>query len=470
MSFKAQFLSVFSSKPTDDQLALIDLFELFLKTTEPNPVFILKGYAGTGKTTMVALLVQTLAFYKRKTILLAPTGRAAKVISLKSTHLAFTIHKLIYRRKSAADLSFGSGLSIAPNLHQNTLFIVDESSMIAAYSMNAKGEFGRNVLDDLIQYVFSGKNCRLIFVGDQGQLPPVGSDFSPALNDAYLLNEYSNLSLFTFELKEILRQKKKSGIIQNAAKLRVELPSDQILFQLDFNDFSRITGTELQDELEWAYGNYGTEETMIVCRSNKRANAFNHQIRNRIFGYEESLIAGDLLMVVKNNYFWLDSNSPLGFIANGEIIKIRKFKNRHEAYGFEFVDALISFTDYEKMEEIEVKLMLNTIDLETPNLSREETKRLFFEIEKEYSYEKNKKKRYDLILKDPYFNALQVKYAYAITCHKSQGGEWAVVFVDQGYLTDEMIDEEYKRWLYTAITRASEKLYLVNFDDRFFKS
>jgi exodeoxyribonuclease-5 len=468
MIFQQQFITFLKLSPNEKQLELIDLFETFLKTKDPFPLMLLKGYAGTGKTTMVGTLVKTLAHFKVNTVLLAPTGRAAKVMSIKSNKKAFTIHKLIYRRKSSTNVGFNTPLLLAPNLMSNTLFIVDEASMIADYAMDKNGNIGRNLLEDLLEFVYSAKNCKLLFVGDQGQLPPVGSDFSPALNEDYLTKTFPQITLFSFVLKEILRQKESSGILQNAFNLRPEGKQKKIVFNPNQIDFIKLTGEDMHDALESAFGKYGLDETMVICRSNKRANAFNHQIRNRILWREEQLVGGDLLMVVRNNYFWLEDNSPLGFIANGEIVEVKKVMRIDEMYGLRFATLRVAFVDYPNMEPIEVKAILDVLDVEQPNLPREVMKHLFFEVEKDYAHELNKKKRYELILKDPYFNALQIKYAYAVTCHKSQGGEWACVFIDQGFIEDDMINDEFKRWLYTAITRASEKVYLVNFNETFF--
>ncbi|MBW7867347.1 MAG: AAA family ATPase [Brumimicrobium sp.] len=433
------------------------------------PLFILKGYAGTGKTSLLSAFVKALVQLKKKSVLLAPTGRAAKVFSHYSGKSAFTIHKKIYRKTK---LDGGMiQLGIAPNLHTNTLFLVDEASMIGDYTMQNDGSISpRNLLEDLINYVYQGKNCKLILIGDEGQLPPVGSDYSPALNAEYLDNHFPTLSIEEHQLTEVLRQANDSDILMNATLLRSSTENRYPHFTLRMhNDLIRLNGGDLQEELENAFSHYGREETIVITRSNKRANLFNQQIRNRIFWYEEKIVSSDLLMVVKNNYFWLGDKAEHGFIANGEIIEVTRVRNSENVYGFDFMNVSIRMPDYEEYGIIEVKLLLNTLETETPNLSRDQMKELFFEVEKEYAYEKNKKKRYELIMNDPYMNALQVKYAYAVTCHKSQGGQWGCVFVDQGFLTEDMLDKSFFRWLYTALTRATEKLYLVNFSDEFFK-
>lgn len=466
--FWEQMLVFFVLQPTEDQEKLIRMLEDFLRSKERNPVFLLKGYAGTGKTSVLGAFVKTLSHFKQKSRLLAPTGRAAKVLSLKSGKEAFTIHKQIYRRKSSIDEN--SGMSLAPNLHTNTVFIVDEASMIGDYSVLNDGSVAaRNLLDDLLEYVFSGNNCRLILLGDEGQLPPVGSEHSPALNKEYFSNNYPSLTITDFSLTKVLRQADESGILHNATILRMEDGNASPIFQTKgFTDFIRLSGDEFQDSLESSYNNFGVEETIIITRSNKRANAYNNEIRSRILWHEEILCAGDCLMVVKNNYYWVDDQTKMGFIANGEALKVIRVKKTEEMHGFEYAWIIVKFVDYDELPEMEVLVFLESLQAEGPSIPRVRLKELFFAVEKDYMHEKNKQKRYALILKDPYFNALQVKYAYAITCHKSQGGQWGHVYIDQGYIDPEMINSEYHRWLYTAVTRASEKLFLVNFpDDKF---
>lgn len=466
--FKKQITQFFDHEPTDDQFQLIDLLEKFLKLKEPNQVFILKGYAGTGKTSVLGAFVKTLTFFKVRSRLLAPTGRAAKVLSLKSSKEAFTIHKQIYRRKSKVDET--SGMSLAPNLHTNTVFIVDEASMIGDFSVLNDGSVSaRNLLDDLIEYVFTGKNCKLILLGDEGQLPPVGSEHSPALSLDYLKNNYTSINVTLFSLTKVLRQADESGILYNATALRSLGDEDSPHFKTEnFQDFVHLPGDEFQNYLENSYSYCGVEETIIITRSNKRANAYNNEIRARILYYEEALCSGDCLMVVKNNYYWVDEESKMGFVANGESLKVIRVKKIEELYGFEFATIIIKFVDYDELPEMEVLVFMESLQVEGPSISRARLKELFFAVEQDYLHEKNKNKRYELILKNPYFNALQVKYAYAITCHKSQGGQWEHVYIDQGYIPPESINSEYHRWLYTAITRASEQLYLVNFPNDYF--
>ena len=466
--FKQQITQFFEHAPTYDQSRLIDELERFMKLKESHPLFLLKGYAGTGKTTVLGAFVKTLTYFKVKSRLLAPTGRAAKVLSARSSKEAFTIHKQIYRRNSKVD-EF-SGMMLAPNLHTNTVFIVDEASMIGDHSLLTDGSVSnRNLLDDLFEYVFSGKNCRLILLGDEGQLPPVGCDYSPALDANFLKNNYFALNITKFSLTEVLRQANESGILANATELRSLDDDDHPQFQTKgYTDFVRLPGDEFQDALEAAYSFSGAEETIIITRSNKRANAYNNQIRARLLWYEEALCAGDCLMVVKNNYYWIDDQSKMGFIANGEALKVLRVKKVEELYGFEFARVIVKFSDYDELAELEVLVFMESLQVEAPSISRARLKELFFAIEQDYQHERNKKKRYELILKNPYFNALQVKYAYAITCHKSQGGQWEQVFIDQGFIEPESINKEYHRWLYTAVTRATEKLYLVNFTEDFF--
>lgn len=432
-------------------------------------LFVLNGYAGTGKTTLLSAFVNALKTVKGKSVLLAPTGRAAKVFSNRSGQPAHTIHKKIYRKETVP--GGGVRLVVPPNLHTNTIFFIDEASMIGDYSLRNDGSISpRNLLEDVITYVYSGKNCKIIFIGDVAQLPPVGSDFSPALNLEYLQQNYGRLTVLGFQLKNVLRQAEGSDILINATQLRSAPENAFPKFSISSNkDLIRLPGDELQDALDSAFSTYGKDETIIISRSNKRANLYNQQVRSRILWYEEDICGGDLVMVVRNNYFWLDDKSQAGFIANGEIMEIERISGREEMYGFQFADARVRLIDYPKMGSIEVKIMLDVIYEDTPNLSREKMKELFFAVERDYGHERNKKKRYERIMVDPYFNALQIKFAYAVTCHKSQGGQWACVFLDQGFLTEDLLDHNFFRWLYTAFTRSTEKLYLINFDKAFFE-
>lgn len=439
-----------------------------MRKKDSKELFVLSGFAGTGKTSVLGAFVQALQEYKVKVKLLAPTGRAAKVFSLKSKADAFTIHKQIYRRKSKTDL--GSPLSLQPNLFKNTVFIVDEASMIGDYSMQSDGSISsRNLLEDLFEYVYSGAGCKLILMGDEGQLPPVGSDHSPALNVDYLENHYPDINITFYKLTEVLRQAEDSEVLRNATLLRNTNWVDYPKFDLKKGgDLIRLNGMELQDELESSMNNYGVEDTILITRSNKRANEYNQQIRGRILWFEEKLCNGDCLMVVKNNYYWVGDDSNMGFIANGELFTIRRILKIEELYGFEFAKVIVNFVDYEEAGDVELIIHTESLMSEGPSLSRGRMKELFFEVEQDYVHIKIKKERYEAILKDPYFNALQVKYAYAVTCHKSQGGQWQNVFIDQGYISDEILGPDYYRWLYTALTRAVDKVYLLNFSDEFF--
>ncbi len=466
--FLEMFHYKFGFEPVADQLHAIHALVDFTYDLSGNRTFILSGYAGTGKTTLLGAYVKSLQEIKIRSVLLAPTGRAAKVLSQRSNKQAMTIHKRIYRKENVA--GGGMRLMVSPNLSKHTVFIVDEASMLGDFTMQQDGTIsGRNLLEDLINYVFSNVGNKLIFVGDEGQLPPVGSDFSPALNLQYLEREYSELNLTEFRLTKVLRQSEDSDILLNATLLRSapekSFPSIQLTGK---PDLVSILGNDLQDALESSYSNFGSEETIVITRSNKRANQYNQQIRNRILWFEEDLCGGDVLMVVKNNYFWLGEESEAGFIANGEILKVTRISKRIEMYGFNFAKAQVQLIDYPNEGSFEVMLLVDTLTSDSPNLSRDQMKALFFAIEAEYLFEKNKRKRYEKIMKDPFFNALQVKFAYAITCHKSQGGQWASVFLDHGYLTEDLLDKSFFRWLYTGFTRASEKLHLVNFDKHFF--
>lgn len=440
----------------------------FIFDTTSNSIYVLKGYAGTGKTTIIATLVSNLWRAKKKAVLLAPTGRAAKVISNYSKNEAFTIHKKIYtpRYSKNGTISF----IIAPNKHKKTLFIVDEASMISDYS-NKNNLFGTgSVLDDLMHYVYSGYQCKLLFIGDTAQLPPVKLDISPALDEQNLELTY-NKSILRTELDEVMRQSEDSGILFNATLLREALACNSKLFKFNLSGFKDIVrlidGHEVMDAINDAYSTLGNEETAIIVRSNKRANLYNQQIRSRILFNEQELSVGDYLMIVKNNYFWLKPTSEAGFIANGDIIEILELFSIKELYGFRFAEVKIRMVDYPKMKSFETVLMLDTINLETPSLPYEKANTLYQEVLKDYEHETSSYKKFLKVKKNSYLNALQVKFSYAITCHKSQGGQWNTVFVEQPYLPNG-IDRDYLRWLYTAVTRAKDKLYLLGFKDAFF--
>lgn len=460
-------LQSFPFETTPGQRILFTKLSEFILNKNSDQIFVLKGYAGTGKTTTVRSLVQSLPALGGKTVLLAPTGRAAKVLSNYTGKQAFTIHKKIYYRKP--DHDGGMAFTLQQNLHTNTIFIVDEASMIS--SSGGLAGVG-SLLDDLISYVFNGNNCKLIFIGDTAQLPPVGLDVSPALDIEFLKASYY-FQLDWHELTEVVRQTEHSGILTNATTIRNQVKSQSGAkpnFKLEgFKDIVRLGGDELEDALNSAYSKYGAEETMVICRSNKRANIFNQQIRARIRWQENELSTGDFMMVVKNNYFWLPDESKAGFIANGDIVELTSIGKIQEMHGFKFADVRMRMIDYPDEPELETRLLLDTIMSEAPSLSQEDNKRLYNSVSADYSDIADRRMRLKKVKEDGFFNALQVKFAYAVTCHKAQGGQWPCVFVEQGYLTDEMINTEYLRWLYTAVSRASEKLYLVNFNKDFFE-
>ncbi len=454
--------------PTEDQQRAIDCLADYVTQNDKQGVFLLKGYAGTGKTTLVSALVTVLDQLKINSVLLAPTGRAAKVLTFYSKKIAYTIHKKIYRQKSLTD-GFGE-FSLDRNLHTNTVFIVDEASMISNYSGEASVFGSGRLLDDLMQYVFSGKNCRLILIGDTAQLPPIGLDISPALDPQEIESAY-DLAVEEIILTQVVRQNQDSGILMNATELRCMLADERSGFPAlsteRFPDIFRIGGAELIEEISNAHSEFGLEDTIVISRSNKRANKFNQGIRNTVLYREDEICSGDYLMVVKNNYFWAEDIKEMDFIANGDIVEIVRIHRQVERYGFRYAEITIRFPDYKDVE-LDTMIMLDTLDIETASLGYEENKKLFFTIGEDYADIKSKKKRYEKIRDDKFFNALQVKFSYAVTCHKAQGGQWKAVFVDQGYLTDELLTREYYRWLYTALTRATEKLFLVNFKKDFF--
>jgi exodeoxyribonuclease V len=462
--------SSFVYEPTSDQTVLLQKLAAFIHSEKPNKTFLLKGFAGTGKTTVVSILVGVLPQMKLNSILLAPTGRAAKVLSAYSQQQALTIHKAIYKTN---DSESGFYLSLRENIHKNTVFIVDEASMIAAETPEKNGLFPvSNILEDLLTYIFSGENCSLIFVGDTAQLPPVGTSLSLALNADYLKTAF-HITIDSFELTEVVRQSEDSGILSNATHIRKLVKQeefDQVFFTTSgYRDVFSINGDELEDKLNTAYSQSGDTETIVICRSNKRANLFNNEIRKRILYREGEINAGDKIMIVKNNYFWIKKQSKAGFIANGDIAEILRIKNYElVAEQFNFADATIRLIDYPEEKDFEVKLLLNTLQIDGPSLSYEDYRKLYNEIAADYQHVTDKYQRLKLIQTNPYLNALQIKFAYAMTCHKTQGGQWENVFIEQGYLTEEMINKEYLRWLYTAVTRGTKNLYLINFNERFF--
>jgi len=453
--------------PTSSQETLLDKLATFIFSKNKDAAFLMKGYAGTGKTTTVKALINTLGGYRIKSVLLAPTGRAAKVLTGYTGKPAFTIHKKIYRQTSSKD-GFGD-FKLEKNLHKNTYFIVDESSMISNQSSDSSVFGSGRLLDDLIRYVYEGEGCKLVLIGDTAQLPPVKMDLSPAL-DAKHLESYG-LSLHEAYLTDVLRQSKDSGILANATRLRQLLKEEFTGFPKisleDYLDIEYVSGADLVETISDTYDQVGMEETVIVTRSNKRANQFNQGIRNQILWQEEELSAGDYLMIVKNNYFWTEEEDDMDFIANGDVAEVLSIQGYQELYGYKFADVVLRFIDYNDLE-IEVKILLETLHSKAASLSREENKALFYNVLEDYQEVKGKKARYQKVRDNPYFNALQVKFSYAVTCHKAQGGQWKTVFVDHGYLNDDMIDKEFIRWLYTAFTRATEKLYLINFHKSFF--
>jgi len=456
-------------EPTKSQQLLINVLSEYITSDSTDMIMLIKGYAGTGKTTMINALTQVLDSLKIRSVLMAPTGRAAKVMAGYTGKPAFTIHKSIYRQQSSAD---GMGRFILDkNLFKNTYFIVDEASMISDEAGESSVFGSGRLLDDLLEYVYSGVNCRLILVGDTAQLPPVGLAISPALEESVL--EDFGFSVKSVELTEVVRQAKDSGILYNATNIRDLVGSEEEIngffpIELDmFEDLSRISGAELIETISTSYDKYGIFETTVVTRSNKRANLFNKGIRGSILYKENEIERGDLLMVVKNNYFWPAEGSGIDFIANGDIAEIISIRGYEELYGFRFANVSLRLVDYENVE-LECKIFLETLSLETASFSYEQNRELYNMVAEDYMDIRNKRERWKKIRENPYFNALQVKYAYALTCHKAQGGQWKAVFVDHGYLTEDMLDKEYYRWLYTAFTRPTEKLYLVNFDDGFF--
>ena len=467
---KYRIRGAFGFEPTREQQEAIDVFATFMADSRMMPVMVMRGSAGTGKTTLAAAIVRALQSLEQQLVLLAPTGRAAKVFSLYAGSAAYTIHRRIYRQKSLE-----GGFELGYNNAKDTLFIVDEASMV---SLNGEG---RSLLDDLISFVYNGRNCRMMLIGDHAQLPPVGEEESPALM-APVLRSYG-LHVYECTLNEVLRQSQESGILYNATEVRwlmydgrCELP--QVHLQ-GFTDIHVVPGDELIETLASSYSKVGLDETLVVTRSNKRANIFNQGIRNQILGREEELTTGDQLMVVKNNYYWplaesrqqlansprnaalSQSQQPMEFIANGDMCVVRRVRNVHEQYGFRFAEVTVTFPDYDDYE-LTATVLLDTLTSEAPALTRDQQETLYNKVLEDYADIPRKADRMKALKEDRYYNALQVKYAYAATCHKAQGGQWAHIYVDQGYMTDDMLSTDYLHWLYTAFTRATEQLYLVN--------
>ncbi len=465
----------FGFEPTQGQATLMNLLCSFITTEKHNPVFILKGYAGTGKTTIVGALVRALPSIQHKTMLLAPTGRASKVLGNYARRQAYTIHKKIY--KSNNDEFSGAKFTLQNNTFNDMLFIVDEASMIS----DAKSEFGNgnSLLEDLLTYVFMGNNCKLLFIGDKAQLPPVGLSLSHALDLEYLTKNFS-LTINDFELTEVMRQNENSTILNNATHLRNLLlskpeqePGRIVVYDKDeikinaTNEVTVVDGLELQDVLDANYRKYGVDDTIVICRSNKRANAYNQQIRMRILDKdpESPITAGDLMMVVKNNYNWLSKESSTAFIANGDIIEIKRVSKYIEMHGFNFASVTVKMLDFPDDPEFDCNVLLDTIMADSPALPDNKNQALYKSVVEDYMHIENAGIRFKAIKADPYLNALQVKFAYAVTCHKAQGGQWQSVFVEQAYLPEGKFDRDYLRWLYTAFSRATQQLNLIGFDE-----
>ena len=442
--------------PTAEQEHAIDVFSLFMSDRDDQVAMILRGSAGTGKTTLAGAIVRAMASLKQKMILLAPTGRAAKVFSLNAGHPAYTIHRRIYRQKSAGDLS---SFNLNANLNRDTLFMIDEASMIANQGYGESAFGSGCLLDDLMQFVYSGQNCRMVLVGDKAQLPPVGEDESPALMGD-VLRAYG-MKVYECDLNQVLRQSEDSGILWNATQIR---GGDLVLPKIKFHGFPDIVnvpGDELIESLATSYSHAGMDETMVICRSNKRANIYNQGIRNTVLDREDELCRGDQLMIVKNNYYWTEQSKEIPFIANGDIAVVQRVRNIHELYGFRFAEVTMTLPDYDDYE-LTATVILDSLTTESPALSREQQEQLYNAVMEDYADVPQKVERIKKLKSDKYYNALQIKYAYAVTCHKAQGGQWAHVYVDQGYMTDDMLTPDYIHWLYTAFTRATEKLFLVN--------
>jgi len=453
----------FPHELTNEQSLALDALADFLLSPVNDTVFILRGYAGTGKTSLVSAVVKTMMKLDQKAILLAPTGRAAKVLSLYSGHTAYTIHKKIYRQQSFSNEL--TNFSLNDNLHSHTLFIVDEASMISNDGISGSVFGSGRLLDDLVQYVYSGQGCRLLLMGDTAQLPPVGEEESPALT-ADVLSGYG-LAVKEIDLTQVVRQLNDSGILWNATALRRLIADDNAdslpkIKISGFPDIKVISGEDLIEEINTCYDKVGMDETIIVCRSNKRANIYNKGIRATILYREDELNGGDLLMVAKNNYFWTEKVAEIDFIANGDMAIVRRVRRTREMYGFRFADVQLTFPDYNDYE-LEATVLLDTLHTDAPALPKTENDRLFYAILEDYAHISAKRERMKKMKADPYYNALQVKYGYAVTCHKAQGGQWKKVFLDQGYISPEMLTPDYFRWLYTAFTRATETLYLVNY-------
>ena len=468
-AFHNRFLAHFGFSPTESQRAAMERLTDFIYEKGERFLFILKGYAGTGKTTLVSALVKALDDIHVRTVLLAPTGRAAKVISQYAGRKAFTIHKWIYR------VATRDGLRMflrRENKLTHTLFIVDEASMISADSHAGEIPGMGSLLEDLIDFVYSSPHNRLLLIGDDAQLPPVQAAESPALSAEYLKAAF-DVNVRGGQLTDVVRQANDSGILFNATKLREKIRREEIAFPFfssqPFDDFTRIRGGELEDLLFDLYGHNACDDIVAITRSNKRAYLFNCEIRQRILYRENRIATGDYLMAVKNNYYWLDEDSEVGFIANGDIMEVMAIHKQQELYGFHFADVTVRLCDYPNYPDIDIKIILESLEVEAPSLSFEDNRKLYAAVAEDYADVANKRLRFLQIKNDPFLNAVQVKFAYSLTCHKTQGGQWKHVLVDQGYLTEENLDKEYLRWLYTAVTRSTDKVYLINFEDKLFE-
>lgn len=473
-----QIRNQFAFGPSDEQQRAIMTFAQFLTDRDPHAVMVLSGSAGTGKTSLASAFVRTMKLLQQKVMLLAPTGRAAKVFAMNSGHVAYTIHRRIYRERSYTGI--GGEFNLNHNLYGDTLFMVDESSMIANEGLTESPFGSGRLLDDLIQFVYGGRNCRLLFIGDEAQLPPVGEEASPALQSDVL--RMYGLKVYRADLRQVLRQGRDSGILFNATLIRDAISREVVsglprIRLRGFADICRMPGDELIESLNTSYSAVGMDETMVITRSNKRANIYNNGIRNTILDREDVLTSGDMLMIVKNNYYWTEQERTVAparsdvreaetaagpsFIANGDRAKVERVRNVRELYGFHFADVRLRFPDYDDYE-LQTTVILDSLQTEAPALTRDQNEQLYNSVMEDYADIPLKKDRLDRIRRDSCFNALQVKYAYAVTCHKAQGGQWAHIYLDQGYMTDEMLTPDYLHWLYTAFTRATEKLFLVN--------
>jgi len=455
----------FPYTPTEGQQKLFLVFDSFIDKKKDNRLMILQGYAGTGKTSVMSALVKTLPLFNYKYLLLAPTGRAAKVLSSYTERSAFTIHKIIY--KQVADPKSGQlKFKRVKNYNKETVFVVDEASMLS--EGNSFGENG--LLKDLLAFVFEHDSNKLLLIGDTAQLPPVGQTFSPGLNKQHVEDATGKKVLFV-ELNEVMRQNESSGILLNATNLRRVLGEDELNIRLRTNglgDIFQMSAERLADGLNYAYAKFGMHETIVICRSNRDAVQYNRHIRDQLLFRSEEIEAGDMLMIVRNNYFYVPDDAPSGFLANGDFVEITKVVSFEELYGLRFATLMLQLINDQASEPFEAKVILDTLHTNSPALSQEQNKELYGAVLEDYTDITDKKELNEALRIDPYLNALQIKFAYAITCHKSQGGQWQAVFVDQGYLTEELINTEFVRWLYTAITRATKELFLINFHKDFF--